>query len=244
MIFFFTDIHGYYDMLIRIMSWCRMQDPNYTIIYGGDACDRGPYGYKIIKELLTNPHVIYLYGNHEDLFVNSASALLKDSSNWHDEDVMLHCYNGGESTIQAWQKDGMPINIIQQLQRLPRTVSMGNLDFCHAGGSYNAFCSVKQHQMAGERIPPWDEENIIWDRHCFNLDWAENRTVVFGHTPVIALPGKLRPHGEVRPAQWQNGHKIDMDSGIHHTGVGLVMDCTNNKFYRFEINGGVNEVVV
>ena len=71
-IFFFTDIHGMYDLYRAIMDFCNEQDSEATIIFGGDACDRGRDGYKIMKELLANPRVVYLKGNHEDLFVKAA----------------------------------------------------------------------------------------------------------------------------------------------------------------------------
>ena len=53
-IYFFTDIHGHYPLFRAILNWCN----NDVIIYGGDACDRGKGGYKIIKELLEAPIVI------------------------------------------------------------------------------------------------------------------------------------------------------------------------------------------
>ncbi len=71
-IFFFTDIHGMYDLYRAIMNYCNEQDPEAMIIFGGDACDRGRHGYKIMKELLDNPYVVYLRGNHEEMFCNAA----------------------------------------------------------------------------------------------------------------------------------------------------------------------------
>ena len=47
-IFFFTDIHGMYDLYRAIMDFCNEQDPEAMIIFGGDACDRGKDGYKIM----------------------------------------------------------------------------------------------------------------------------------------------------------------------------------------------------
>lgn len=80
-IFYFTDIHGMYDLYRAIMDYCNEQDPEAMIIFGGDACDRGKDGYKIMKELLDNPQVLYLKGNHEDLFVHAAWYLMRE---YHD----------------------------------------------------------------------------------------------------------------------------------------------------------------
>ena len=75
-VFYFTDIHGQLPLFNRIMQFIQEQDEDATIIYGGDACDRGPEGYAIMNALLDNPQVVYLKGNHEDMFVRAARALL------------------------------------------------------------------------------------------------------------------------------------------------------------------------
>ena len=75
-VFYFTDVHGQLDLFHAMLNWCACQDSEYHLIYGGDAADRGEYGYQIMKELLNNPRVTYLYGNHEDLFVKAADAII------------------------------------------------------------------------------------------------------------------------------------------------------------------------
>ena len=51
-IFCFTDIHGVRPLYDAIMNYCNEQDPEATIIFCGDAMDRGYDGYAIMKELL------------------------------------------------------------------------------------------------------------------------------------------------------------------------------------------------
>ena len=36
-VFYFTDVHGCYDLYRAAMNYCLEQDPECTIIYGGDA---------------------------------------------------------------------------------------------------------------------------------------------------------------------------------------------------------------
>ena len=69
-----SDIHGMSDLFDKAMNYLEEDNEPYQLIYLGDACDRGPDGYRIMKQLLRNPNVIYLKGNHEDLFVKSAMA--------------------------------------------------------------------------------------------------------------------------------------------------------------------------
>jgi serine/threonine protein phosphatase 1 len=65
-----SDIHGMGSLFDEVMSFLNEQD-EYQLIFLGDACDRGTDGYRIMKSLLENPNVIYLKGNHEDLFVKA-----------------------------------------------------------------------------------------------------------------------------------------------------------------------------
>ena len=146
-IFYFTDIHGMYDLYRAMMDYCITQDPECMIIYGGDACDRGRNGYKIMQELLDDSHVLYLKGNHEDLFVQAARAIIKDykgqfeedqiwdylfnieTSQYGDKEIQLCLYNGGYWTLHDWMMDGMPSSFIARINALPITFSYENIVF-------------------------------------------------------------------------------------------------------------------
>ena len=210
-IFFFTDIHGMYDLYRAIMDYCNEQDPEATIIFGGDACDRGPDGYRIMKELLDNPYVVYLKGNHEDMFVKAAYEI---KSEYHPYETptkdmvttFLKCtkgfdykyaaiqdvlYNGGLATLTDWILDGMPMDIVERIKNLPLTFSYNNIDFCHAGSTYKTFKEVADLEYEEKEIPSWDAEYLLWSRTTINIGWAPNRTCVFGHTPTPYLEDYL-----------------------------------------------------
>ena len=232
-VFFFTDIHGQYPLFNAMRNWCYKQDEECIIIYGGDAADRGPDGYRIIKELLDDPRIVYIYGNHEDLFIKAADAIigayannderyeflhncdhnraifiLKDMSAHYNEDVRLHIHNGGESTLLAWLEDGANEEIIDRLRNLPRTFSYENIDFCHAGSCYNAFKAVAEAEYNNTTRPWYDEEMLIWDRDGIALGWETNRICVHGHTPTIYLParayGRDKSESNIHPCSWHD----------------------------------------
>lgn len=209
-IFFFTDIHGMYDLYRAIMNYCNEQDPEATIIFGGDACDRGPDGYRIMKELLDNPYVIYLKGNHEDMFVKAAREI-KEMFNFEGADeekihkalnackhfdykfaaIQDSLYNGGLVTLTDWILDGMPLDIVARIKNLPLTFSYNDVDFCHAGSTYKTFKEVADLEYEGKEIPSWDAEYLLWSRTTINTGWAPNRTCIFGHTPTPYLEDYL-----------------------------------------------------
>ena len=93
-IFYFTDVHGCYDLYRAAIDYCFKQDPECMIVYGGDACDRGTSGYQIMKELLDNPRVVYLKGNHEDLFVRAAQFIARDYDGAiNSDEIWNYLYN-------------------------------------------------------------------------------------------------------------------------------------------------------
>lgn len=129
-----SDLHGMGDLFDEMMEFLEFEEDKaqYQLIFLGDACDRGPDGYRIMKQLLRNPNVIYLKGNHEDLFVKAAYCFRRLCQEEHmstlqmyeaygkdvsfimqmENDMWLHYMNGGASTFEAWIKDGCPQWII------------------------------------------------------------------------------------------------------------------------------------
>jgi len=234
-VFYFTDIHGRLELFNTIRKWCLEQDEDCTIIYGGDAIDRGPDGYTIMKELLEDPRIVYLYGNHEDLFIQAADAIIgRYSANdelynylhscdenraksiihtmngIYNEAVRSHLFNGGESTLIGWLLDGADEEIVDKIRDLPRTFKYENLDFSHAGGSIEAFEEVYNAEYNGKPRDIFYERELIWDREHFAYGWANDRICIHGHTPTIYLPksiyGNDLSEKNIHPCCW--GEKL------------------------------------
>lgn len=180
------------------------------IIFGGDAIDRGPDGYNIMKQLLDDPHVTYLMGNHEDMFTKAAREI-KQKFNFENVDrdriktVLSACknfdykyaaiqdslYNGGLTTLTDWILDGMPMDIVERIENLPLTFSYNNVDFCHAGSTYKTFKKIADLEYEGKKVSSWDADSLLWSRTTINIGWAPDRTCVFGHTPTPYLEDYL-----------------------------------------------------
>ena len=262
-IFFFTDIHGMYDLYRAIMKHCEEQDPGAMIIFGGDACDRGRDGYKIMRELLDNPYVVYLKGNHEDIFVQAAKEI-KRNFNFDGMDratvkeAFGHCYNmdkypdigcsiynGGLSTLVDWVMDGMDMEFVERIDDLSLTFSTDTCDFCHAAGVYQTFKRAADAEYAGKKVNQFDRESLIWTRSGFNMGWEPGRTAIFGHTPVQCLNEYMRVNIDIyddpMPYKWVGqysptyvGAKIDMDTGAAFTGITYVLNVLTMKAQGFE----------
>lgn len=256
-IFYFTDIHGMYDLYRAIMDYCHEQDDEAMIIFGGDACDRGERGYEIIKELLDNPRLVYLMGNHEELFckaareinsifdfqttdrakiINALNATLADNIQLHD--IQLHIYNGGLPTLIDWIEDGAPMDIIERLEKLPLTFSTDTCDFCHAGGNYQVFEQIAEDEYYERQMDKYFRTSILWDRNHIGNMWKQGRTCIFGHTPVLALPSVMHiildDTLDPQPIRLAKGTKINMDTGAAFRGVAWVLNVLTMKAQGFE----------
>lgn len=268
-IFFFTDIHGMHDLYRAIMNYCNEQDPEAMIIFGGDACDRGPDGYKIMKELLENPRVCYLKGNHEDMFTKAAREI-KQLFNFENSDkecihkVLNACkhfdvkyasiqdslYNGGLSTLTDWILDGMPIDLIDRIEHLPLTFSYGNCDFCHSAGIYKSFLEIADKEYNDEVIPEWDSQYILWTRTSLDAPWEPSRIAIFGHTPVPYVSDYVDINineSDIHPVKWGDlsviGEKLNMDTGAAFTGRAFVLNVLTMQAQGFEDTDLINKEI-
>ena len=229
-IYFFTDIHGCWDLYNGILSYCFNEDPESTIIFGGDACDRGLDGYDIMLDLLNNPKIIYLKGNHEDIFVKAAREIIGYCASSDEKyNLLHHCsynqaqdlikeiiiekrsktnlavINGGAATLLKWILAGADEDFVDKIDSLPLTFSYEKLDFCHAGDIYEDFQAVATAEYNKMPINIFDKESLLWDRDNFTVAWETDRICVHGHTPTPYLPKQcynLPNENETFPAAW------------------------------------------
>lgn len=240
--FCFSDIHGHGELFDKILNWLNNRSEPWKCYFLGDACDRGEFGYSIIKALLADDRFIYMKGNHEDLFVRAAKALkqcwLEDNVTkamvavdmetyvlnycWH-YDVALHIQNGGLSTLMAWAADGAPLNIIGKLDALPLHMELphdiwGKLDLSHAGHPNNDL----------------SESTLLWSRDHFNEDFEGGR-MIHGHTPIRYLMKYvvLDSGHTSRPAFYANGTKIDIDTACFSSDTITLLNLNTFEQHRF-----------
>ena len=239
--FVFSDIHGQKELFDKICSWLNGRSEPWECYFLGDACDRGEFGYSIIKALLADDRFIYMKGNHEDLFSRAAKQLkqrwLEDGVTkamaaadpetyimnyyWYD-DIALHIQNGGLSTLMAWAADGSPMDIIGKLDRLPKHIILpnevwGSLDLSHAGHLID------------------ESDDLIWSREHFDEKWTNGR-MIHGHTPVRSLMRYgviINPAATSSPAFYQDGTKICIDTGCFITEVITLLNLNTFEQHRF-----------
>ena len=214
----FSDLHGQYGLWKQIERFIQPDDKVYCL---GDCADRGPDGWKIIKEVLNTPNITYIRGNHEQFII--------------DEDYSLWRYNGGDPTINASDLDTDKNwdMVRRKLMDTPLIVNYTNnkgidIALCHAGFDPK----IIQYQ---------DDYDLIWDRRHLERSWPEgwdNLIVIHGHTPIPYILDYVgvdeKPPKENRAYWYCDWHKCCIDMLSFQTKKAIVLDLNTFEEYLFE----------
>lgn len=220
-VFAVSDLHGQYELWRKVIESIDETDILYML---GDAADRGPDGWKIIKEALGDPRVRYIRGNHDQFILDAWR------SDWCD--THLWFWNGGYETYDSIIQDE---NSEIYLTQLART----ELYHCYE----NKNGQVIHLSHAGFTLMEDDvhisNEDLLWDReHCEDsCDWwpkeNPNDYVVHGHTPVASstfkrlscfFPERYKINDSCSVVRYAHGHKICIDAGTFATGKVAILD--------------------
>lgn len=224
----FSDLHGNYNLWLQIKKYYKEND---TLIFLGDAIDRGPDGIKILQEMFQDKRIIFLLGNHEDMLLKYIDNGIK-SSLITDKEIIT-C-NGSYKTLLDFNElnDLDKITLINNLKNKTKNYYIyinkdkKNIFLSHAGLSFN-------------KIYNFEKNNLLWDRDHIKIDKWNNKYkywyIVHGHTPIQLLnPNKVIP--EIN--RYCNRHKIDIDIGtiISKTIAVLNLDTLQVKYFKEEEN--------
>jgi len=247
-VFYFTDVHGQLDLFQTMRDWCLKQDPECMIVFGGDACDRGEFGYDIMQAILDDPQIVYIRGKHEDMFIRAAREAVQQypeiANTTHTLDEAteiigkcrwLHWFglsmmNGGRPTLRDWIVEGCSTEFVDRLEE--NTITTFALDpqfqapicFSHAGGSYEAWKRLYDAEHGDlDTFDQDDYQEMIWDRSKLWSCWPEDKIIVFGHTPVCYLHeytnAKWMPEREMQPVAYKPKYPKDNEVSGWHIGM-------------------------
>lgn len=211
-----SDLHGRLDLYKQIKAFLNPED---TVYFLGDAGDRGPDSWELIKTIYSDDQLVYLMGNHEEMLVEA----MKD---WLD---YFHCgpnwqvlvQNGGAQTFEDWMNipnENNQRTWMNALSKLPTVKTYVNKDnikiiLSHAGFTPGITTDI----------------DFLWDRNHYNDEWdyehCSDVVIVHGHTPIPLM--KIgSPDEEFEPgAFWYcDNHKINIDNGSTWTDFTCLLD--------------------
>lgn len=210
----FTDIHGSYSLWKEIQKFCKEDDIIYCL---GDFIDRGPGGPAIFKEMLEDPRVIILKGNHEDMFV--------DSILYNSENLPQYMENYGHQAINSFYR--LPYEekefLILEMDNLPTEITYVRPDgkkiiMTHSGATSLTMKWINNHTR-------------LWNRtHMYTQTyWNEDKNlyIVHGHTPVQC-------YSKNEPMFYCDNHKIDLDLATYETGKIALLNLDTFEYQIFK----------
>ena len=183
-IFVMSDIHGQYDLFLKMLDRMELKREDLLVIIG-DICDRGKKSYEIymkcMKMIKLGYNLKFILGNHEDMlledlendypiryeteysvFRNSKYFENKDMKDWHEENFLEEI---------EW--------LVKWLKNCPLIISGNENIFVHAGLDLK---KVLEKQ---------EKETVLWTREEFwlmenvELEEYKGKNIYFGHTPNI-----------------------------------------------------------
>ena len=183
-IFVMSDIHGQYDLFLKMLDRIDLKREDLLVIIG-DICDRGKKSYEIYMKCMKMRKLGYnlkfILGNHEDMlledlendypiryeteysvFRNSKYFENKDMKDWHEENFLEEI---------EW--------LVKWLKNCPLIISGNENIFVHAGLDLK---KVLEKQ---------EKETVLWTRDEFwimenvELEEYRDKNIYFGHTPNI-----------------------------------------------------------
>lgn len=191
-VFCSSDWHGCWNLAYKVIEYLKPDDKLYFL---GDAIDRNPDGIKIFNELTSDPRVVFIKGNHEDMMARAIPFVYAETEDpavcYYNNRIVQHWYNnGGLKTAQAFY------DMTKEEVFAIRTAINKMPTEC-------IYHSLKGHDVILEHAgyTPFDiphrTHDPLWDREHFKDDWfggyklnnlkPSNTYLVHGHTPVHYL---------------------------------------------------------
>ena len=222
-IFVISDLHGQYDLFLKLLEKINLKREDLLVIMG-DICDRGEKSYEIymkcMKMMKLGYNLKFILGNHEDM-------LLEDLENDYplryetEFSIYRNSKYFNKKSMEEWYEENFFKEIkwlVKWLKNCPLIISGNESIFVHAGLDLQT------------NLEKQERETVLWTREEFWIDEESvleeyrSKNIYFGHTPNIN--GRI---SEKTDKIW------DIDCGAFFTHfLGCVEVKSKEKIYVFE----------
>ena len=216
------DVHGFHETALCLLEALELDEGDH-VVFLGDLIDRGPDSHGMVQTVKQRHNLWSVKGNHEAMMVEQFQERLLEDPN---PDFQLWMHNGGRTTLDSYmeaatQTDGTldreglfkAVNDDRRwMSGLPTHIVLDRWRLVHAG----------YHPAQSLAVPL--EETLLWIREPFHRASEPvdvQRSVVFGHTPTVAIHPKGRADwGDVYrgPVILEDGRPsiIGLDTCLYH----------------------------
>ena len=218
------DIHGGYKALLQVLEMSKFDKDNDMLICLGDVADGWSQTPEAFEELLTIKNLIYILGNHDEMFVNCIDGMISEKPAGLEE-LWMKC--GGMATKDAY-KDKIELlkkhcDFLKTKAKLYHIEIDINTLFVHAG--YNELHPGGIEKQASD-ILCWDRNFL--DKTNRGRNMSRNYTRVFiGHTPTLNYYNfKLPMH---------YGNVWNLDTGAAYHGKLTMMNIDTEEYFQSDV---------
>ena len=183
-IFVMSDIHGQYDLFLKMLGKIKLKREDLLVIIG-DICDRGKKSYEIyikcMKMIKLGYNLKFILGNHEDM-------LLEDSENDYPirYETEYSVFRNSKYFENKDMKDWHEENFLEEIEWLVKWLKNCSLII---SGNENIF--VHAGLDLKKVLEKQEKETVLWTREEFwlmenvELEEYKGKNIYFGHTPNI-----------------------------------------------------------
>lgn len=224
MIYVCSDIHGEYDLFVKLLQKINFSS-NDTMVVCGDVIDKGQDSVKLLKLIKDMPNVRCIIGNHEYEFLKFYWGIMQESPEDFNEVLKeLQGYFPCDGKLLDWET-------VDWLETLPYYVEEESFVCVHAGAELTE----------DGRLKPLEQtlrERLVYDRQFKdpNLIPMTKKCIFFGHTPTSYISNDSK----IIKYKWNNCstntikdyYKIHLDLGVWlHGRLGCFCVDTCQEFY-------------
>ena len=207
----FGDIHGKWNRFVEAYRKVGFDPDKDMMVFLGDYLDRGEQPVPVMEWVLEHfgqRHMIFLRGNHEQMFYN-AMREKEETSNLlsflFGSPKSLWLNNGGSITSSEIEKTGWKESLVDSWLKLIEQLHL------YTEIEVNGQIYWFMHADCEPDVPLTEQKTktLLWDRSLAMHPQLHQgkQIIVLGHTPVQALGYQARP-------QWlQDGRLVLMDTG-------------------------------
>lgn len=213
MIYCVSDIHGYYDLFIKLLNKIKFSDSDKPIVCG-DIIDKGKDSVKLAKYIFGMPNAECIAGNHEYTFLKYYWALMKESPS--DFDALLKKlqeYFPYDGNLLDWET-------VDAFDNLPCHLEENDFICVHAGLPLDKDSRILPIEKASR-------EQLVYDRTFKGESVVPQggKCILFGYTPTSYICGKSKVLAYRRNDTKFGGcrisdyYKVHVDTGTWLNGV-------------------------
>ncbi len=231
MIYCISDLHGDYNKYSAMIERLNLTDDD-TVFVLGDILDRCNEPMRILKDMMCNPNIIPLAGNHDMV----AAHCLKLLSQEITEESLENLDTNSIQVILEWLADGGEASL-KDFRALPPDERMDILDYIsdfelYTEISVNGQDYILTHAGLGnfsddKQLEDYTIEELLFMRTDYSKKYFKDKILITGHTPTWLIPENMNP-GYI----YKGNNHIAIDCGAGFGGrLGAICIDTGEEFY-------------